>query len=108
MLRQYSFVTLETGFKLWCSYMQRASNSLDSLKNKVIQVKYEDFILHPQEHLLRLSRFCDLPEDEHRVKEVEANVMPDRRYAYRNNSELLNAYEYFKDNYWMRKLGYTS
>jgi hypothetical protein len=107
MLRLYSFMTFEAGFELWCSYMQRITDSLDSLQNKVINIKYEDFILHPQEHLQRLTRFCSLKINERQIKEIAAYVKSDRRYAYRNDPELINVYQVLEDNHWMCKLGYN-
>lgn len=101
-------ISLETGFALWCSYIEKAFEYSEKLPNEILNIRYEDFLLNPEHHLKALQTFCLLPDNEDMIKSLSGDVRSERRFAFKNEAALLNFYEKVKDNYWMRKLGYSN
>lgn len=99
-------ISLEAGFELWCNYIEKAFGYIENLPNKILNIRYEDFLLDPEHHLSELQLFCSLPGNACLVKSISSKIKPERRFAFKNEASLLNFYEKVKNNYWMRKLGY--
>lgn len=102
-----SCISIEKGFELWCTYLNRAFSHIENISNRVLNIKYEEFLSEPEHYLRILQEFCDLPADEERLKSIAGTVEPNRKYAFKNNENLLKYYNTVKDNYWMKKLGYN-
>lgn len=99
-------ISLDKGFDVWCAYMKRASYHLNNIKNDILEIRYEDFLMDPGHWLKRVSEFCSLSGDEERINSIVADVNPNRRYAFRHKPSLMNFYNKVKSNYWICKLGY--
>lgn len=82
-------ISLDKGFDVWCAYMKRASYHLNNIQNEKLEIKYEDFLLHPEHWLKVLNEFCSLSGDEERIKTIVADVNPNRRYAFRHKPSLM-------------------
>lgn len=80
---------LEQGFKLWEKHLQRAQMHVKALGDRAIEVKYEDFLASPLEHLRTLAAFSGLSTDETRLREITNQVKGTRAQAYKKNPELL-------------------
>jgi hypothetical protein len=80
---------LEQGFKLWELHLQRAQAHVQALGDRAIEVKYEDFLANPFEHLRTLANFAELNADESRLREITSQVKDSRAQAYKKNPELL-------------------
>ena len=89
--------SLEGGFSLWEEYRRQASGHVDDLKERAIEIKYEDFLAEPVEILKSLSRFCELPVTESFIKEVAGRVKKRRAYAYMSNPTLQQFAEQISD-----------
>jgi hypothetical protein len=100
--------SIETGFQLWCDYIERAFTNLDNYTQETINIKYEDFLLNPKEHLQNLQKFCGLPCNVKQIEIIAGKVISKRRYAFREDATLLEFYYKIKSNYWMEKLGYNN
>jgi hypothetical protein len=80
---------LEQGFKLWEKHLQRAQAHVQSLGDRAVEVKYEDFLASPLEHLRTLAVFAGLNTSESRLREITNQVKGTRSQAYKKNPELL-------------------
>jgi hypothetical protein len=80
--------SLEGGFSLWEEYLREARKHLSELGERALEIKYEDFILNPQDSLKTLAAFCCLPHDNATVEALAGTVLKGRVYAYRTNPEL--------------------
>lgn len=80
--------SLEGGISLWEEYWRQARIHVDALKERAIEVKYEDFLAEPIEILKCLSHFCELPVTESIIKEMAGRVKKRRAYAYMSNPKL--------------------
>jgi hypothetical protein len=80
---------LEQGFKLWEKHLQRAQEHVQALGDRAVEVKYEDFLASPLEHLRTLAAFSGLNADETRLREITNQVKGKRAQAYKKNPELL-------------------
>lgn len=79
---------LEEGFAIWEEYMKEARSHVDSLKDRAIEIKYEDFLEHPGQILNSLSQFCELKVTQDRIEEAVSKVNKTRAYAYLSHPEL--------------------
>ena len=80
---------LEQGFKLWEKHLQRAQVHVETLGDRAIEVKYEDFLASPLEHLRTVAAFAGLSTDEAKLREITGQVKGARSQAYKKNPELL-------------------
>lgn len=80
--------TLDGGLSLWEEYCQEASRHIGMHKDHAIQIRFEDLLKNPVEHLRSLNSFCELDASPALVKQVAKDLKPDRAYAYRGDKEL--------------------
>ena len=52
--------TVEQGFEIWEEYLKEARSHVGALKNRAIEIKYEDFLENPQEILKSYLNFVNL------------------------------------------------
>ena len=80
--------TVEQGFAIWEEYLKEAHSHVDTLKDRAIEIKYEDFLEHPGEILKSLSEFCELDATQEEIEKVASQANKSRAYAYLNDPEL--------------------
>jgi len=80
--------TLEEGFSIWEEYLKEARSHVDSLGERAIEIKYEDFLEHPAQILKSLTNFCELDVTQDQIERGASNVNKTRAYAYLNDPEL--------------------
>jgi hypothetical protein len=100
-------LSLEKGCALWSVYMEMAFRFTSDIKENVIHIKFEDFLSEPAYYINKLRVFCDLPDNHHKIKHLVDSVVPNRKYAFKNNASLRVLYSNMKDDFWMNKLGYV-
>ena len=88
---------LEQGVELWRSYTKRASEHVQALGDRAMEIYYEDLLMDPLKYLTRVFDFCglEIPKDE--LRENLGEISPERAYAYQNNPELVEVAEKFSD-----------
>lgn len=73
---------------MWEEYIEEARAHLNGLKDRAIEVKYEDLLAEPARLLRSISDFCGLRATDKDIQMVASKVRPDRAYAYRCDPEL--------------------
>jgi len=92
--KQSSFTTsvrcanLERGFALWQSYLAEARLAVRSVGERGYELRYEDFLASPREHLAKLAEFCALSASPAQIDVAARQVRDDRALAYRERPEL--------------------
>jgi hypothetical protein len=89
--------SLEGGISLWEEYLRQARVHVGDLKERAIEIKYEDFLAEPIEILKSLSHFCELPVTESVIKKMAGRVKRSRAYAYMSNPTLQQFAEQISD-----------
>ncbi len=105
--RVESCISIEKGFELWCTYIERAFKNIEDIQNDVLNIKYEDFLINPEHYLNELKIFCSLQFPINKIHLIANEVNKERRFAFKDNETLLELYDIAKNNNWMRKLGYN-
>lgn len=80
---------LAGGLHLWDAYVTRAAEHVRQLGERAVTVRYEDVLDEPMSHLARLASHCGLGADQHVVQAAVERLEPARRYAFRENDELV-------------------
>jgi hypothetical protein len=94
--------TLEEGFAIWEEYFNEARSHVEALKERAIEVKYEDFLENPEEILKSLTDFCGLDASQSQIAKAASQANKSRAYAYRGNPDL----EEFNENISQRLKSY--
>jgi hypothetical protein len=81
-------LSLEGGFSLWEEYMQEAKRQTADLGERVMNIRYEDFIANPGAMLKDVAGFCGLPADEKLIAHAAGKVKTGRAYAYTSDNVL--------------------
>lgn len=81
---------LERAFAIWLEYVEEARNHLKSLRDRAIQVKYEDLIDNPKEMLSMLADFVGLAKPSNTLIENIINLIDkDKKFVYQTDSHLM-------------------
>ncbi len=78
---------LEGAFTLWEEYLQIAQQHFATLEVPVWQVRYEELLDNPQQHLPSLLNFCGL-NAQLDISKALSQLDSSRLYAYKKNEEL--------------------
>lgn len=95
---------LEGGFSLWEEYMSEANKHIRNLGERVMVVKYEDFLTYPCDLLRELGQFCGLDSSNETISGAAKSIKKDRAYAYLRSSSLREFAEQTKKR--LAKYGY--
>lgn len=80
--------TLEGSFSLWETYMKEAEKHVKTMKNQILEIRYESFLSEPEKHMERLVDFCDLHATDTLIKDAIKSIRPNRAFAYMNDPAL--------------------
>lgn len=106
-LRQHlswSCLEVEYGFGLWETYYDAAKKQVNQRENS-FELRYEDFLEHPEEILGELASFCGLPFSQQSIAAQASNVNKARAYAFPNDPRLLTFSEHVKERLAIRGYG---
>ena len=81
-------LSLEGGFSLWEEYMQEAKRQTADLGERVMNIRFEDFIADAPAILRSLADFCGLQAGPKLIAHVSGNVQAGRAFAYRSDKAL--------------------
>ncbi len=81
--------SLDGGFSLWEEYLREARKHVNSLGERALEFRYEDFLDEPHSVLSSLVKFCDLSVNNSDVSKAVGRVKKSRAYAYKSNPELM-------------------
>jgi len=84
-----SCINLDQGVLLWRDYLRLASSYMKNIGERVVDVKYEDFLEQPFDILRKLALFCNIDTTDQQIQQAVRNVKKDRAYAYRSDPELI-------------------
>jgi len=96
--------TLDGAFAIWEEYMEEDFRQAEALGERVVRVKYEDFLESPCDVLEKLVAFCGLDASQDDIASVTGELRKSRRYAYLQNEKLKPWAEKYKSN--LAKFGY--
>ncbi len=80
--------TLEEGFAIWEEYLAEARSHVESLSDRAIEIKYEDFLERPSEILKSVSEFCELEVKDSDIERTASEANKSRAYAYLKDPDL--------------------
>jgi hypothetical protein len=96
---------LGEGFNLWEQYLERARYHVESLGERALEVRYEDFLDEPFVHLKRLAHFAGVAADDQTLEKMVSQVRGSRAQAYKTNEELLHFSETVDEQ--LKRHGYS-
>jgi hypothetical protein len=80
--------TLKDFLSLWDKYVWEADAHVRELKDRAMNLGYEDFLSDPPRHMEQLALFCGLKVTGRELERLCAQVDKERAYAYRTSPEL--------------------
>lgn len=95
---------INNGIKLWKEYIDESLKNNDNLLN----IKYEDFIDNPTNILQTLVNFLEIKCDNNRMNEAISIINTKRKYAFINDSDLVQLYNEIKNYPLIVKTGYNN
>ncbi len=99
---------LQDGYNLWKEYVSKSFEWEPVFKERMITLKYEDFLDFPFEQMKTLADFCDLEVEEGKLKKLVEQVDSSRKYAFLSDKESMEFYSQIKNEAWMKRLKYDS
>lgn len=79
---------LEEAFAIWEEYLEQARTHVANLKDRAIEIQYEDFLENPGVILKSTAEFCGLNASDSEIESISSGVNKSRAYAYLNEPEL--------------------
>ena len=98
---------MQDGYDLWQAYVEKAFSWEEEYKERMVTLRYEDFLDNPFEQTKKLARFCGLEATDAEIKQVVKEVDTSRKYAFTKDENSIAFYNTIKDNDWMKKLKYN-
>jgi hypothetical protein len=99
---------LQDGYDLWKEYVAKSFGWESVFKERMLTIKYEDFLDQPFEILKKLADFCDLKAEDAHLKKLVEQVNATRKYAFLADQESMEFYSKIKNEDWMKRLHYDS
>lgn len=89
--------TIDDAFALWEAYMRHAERHVRALGPRALDIRFEDFLESPEDHMGRIADFCGLREDNDWRSRVRQRLDGGRAHAYRNDPALIEFEDRFED-----------
>lgn len=80
--------TFEEGLTLWEEYMNEARKHVSNLRERALEIRYEELLSEPPILLRQAADFCELDVTQREIELVSKNLNRDRAYAYLKDPEL--------------------
>ena len=80
--------TIEEGLKMWEEYLSIAQDHVIKLKERAIEVKYENILEQPETEIEIIAKFCGLNTNKDSIIKACRGVKKSRAYAFRKNTNL--------------------
>jgi len=98
---------LKESYRLWEEYVTQGEQVCATLpSDRVLQVRYEDFLGSPVKTLSNISAFCGLEVDDARLDLMMGKVDVSRKFAFSTNGNGVRLYEEVADSPLMQRYGY--
>jgi hypothetical protein len=102
-------MTLEGAFALWAEYEHMGLSVTRNLpEDRVLRLRYEDFLSSPRDHLGHIAQFLQVSFDSTKVDRAVQDMRPGRAYAFLNDDELRALYVEKRAHPLMRQFGYDA
>lgn len=98
---------LNGGFSLWEEYVEQAESILSAVENPRKELRYEDFLAHPADHLRDLAAFCELSASEERIRGAIGRIDASRSCAFLSDLPLQSFYREVRSTRWMKRYDYN-
>lgn len=94
VIKQRMFVdlrcsTMNEALLMWEEYVLEARTQLTKLKDRSLEIRYEDLLAEPGNVIKLAATFCELKISDNDIKKVSRHLNSARSYAYRKNPELV-------------------
>jgi hypothetical protein len=99
---------LQDGYDLWKEYVSKSFEWEAVFKDRMITLRYEDFLDSPFEYTKALAQFCNLEAEDAAIKKLVEQVNSTRKYAFTTDPESMNFYQKIKNEDWMKRLKYDT
>ena len=98
---------LEEAFDLWSTYLEATLAATRKLpENRRLTIHFEHLLENPQDELLRILRFLDLPVAAGELDTLSRQLRKDRSRAFLRDEGLVSFFERHKTHSMMRRFGY--
>lgn len=104
----YRVLNIHEGIKLWEEYVRKSFQLNDEFSDRILHIKYEDFLENPQKKLNLILDFLDLRANKQKILEVARKVRIDRRYTFLKNEKLVEIYNQIREREIMQRLNYNN
>ncbi len=95
-------------FRLWEEYLDYGTRFTEGLGERLLELRYETLLRHPQREMDRILAFCRLAPGRQRLADALAGLRRDRAFAFRHDAELTELWQQLRGSSWMRRYGYDS
>ena len=102
-------LTLTGGFSLWEEYIAQAEETLNTINNDRLVVRYEDFLTDTKRYLVELSHFCNLASPTDRgLNALSRTISAKNANAFLADPMAKQFYRDVRNNPWMIFHGYAN
>lgn len=98
--------TLQDGYDLWQEYVTKAFSWEEEFGDRMLTLKYENFLDKPADRIKMLADFCGLTTSEAKIKKLVKDIDASRKYAFASDEKSIDFYHKIKQEEWMTRLGY--
>lgn len=88
--------TLSEALTMWEQYVEKARIEAAELGDRALEIRFEDLVLQPGDHIPTIASFCGVSETEE-SNIVAARVDPSRAFAFRGEQKLAQLAEAFRE-----------
>lgn len=80
--------SMEEALDIWEEYIQEARSNLSKLKERAMEIKYEDLLTEPVSMLRKVGNFCELDASVGEIELVTQDLKRNRAYAFLDDPKL--------------------
>jgi len=79
---------MEEALTMWEEYIQEARSNASNLKERAIEIKYEDLLTEPVSILRKAADFCELNTSVGQIELITKDLQRNRSYAFLKDPKL--------------------
>ena len=99
---------INEGIKLWEEYVSKALSLGEEFGDKMLHIRYEDFLESPRSLFREITEFIGLKVSDTALSDAVSIVNAERRYAFLKDEDLLRIYCSIRDRRLLEILGYNN